>query len=100
MISLEVGMGLSGHNRWRKQRATTLYDYRLIGEIENTLKRYILQSDVDALMSFLACHTDRNIGGIMNPSLYEKSLIGTKELIHYFQGRVPLFLILDHRLFL
>lgn len=52
------------------------------------MKRYILQSDLEGLTNFLSSHTDRNVGGIMNPLLYEKSLVGTKELIHYYQERV------------
>ena len=52
------------------------------------MKRYILQSNTECLMDFLSSHTDRNIAGMMNPLLYERSLVGTKELIHYYQERI------------
>lgn len=77
-----------GWNRWKTERKSTLYDYKYIGKLESLLKRYTCQSDHESIISILRANVARNIGGIINPSLYEYSHAGTKELIGSYQRRV------------
>merc|ERR1712032_1753287 len=76
-----------GYHRWKAKRESTLYDYKYIAKLESLLKRYKDQEDHKALIRLLRANITRNVGGILNPRLYEYSVAGTKELIAKFQKR-------------
>lgn len=76
-----------GYDRWKLKKETTLYDYRYISKIEKLLKKYKDTGDHDSLMNLLRANIFRNVGGILNPGLYEYSVAGTKVEITNFQKR-------------
>lgn len=69
---------------------STLYDYKYILHLKNSLKQSRRQNNLSQNMHILRSHSFRNIGGILNPELYNKCYLGTKKLIVDFRKELIL----------
>ena len=79
---------ISGRNRWKNVKYSDDYDYRtteyLLEYLRELRSRKLIRGVVHTLRSTLR----KNINGIANPVLYEKSNVGTKQLIEDFHEEI------------
>ncbi|ODV84837.1 hypothetical protein CANARDRAFT_200448 [[Candida] arabinofermentans NRRL YB-2248] len=87
MITSEIDR-LKGYDIWRRNFVSKRYDYKLINERYQDLKRARMANDSFKVMSVLRSGILRNFGGISNKKLYNKSYIGTKVLIEDYIDEV------------
>ncbi|MGH8454508.1 MAG: patatin-like phospholipase family protein, partial [Nevskiales bacterium] len=71
-----------GMETWREDELSPDYDYHLIRERLQTLRKYRSRDEVLKLVHYLRQGMHWNLGNISNPELYRQSRIGTKYLIH------------------
>lgn len=79
---------LEGLDAWREESASPLYDYRLIRERLEEMRRLRRAGDVRRLVFALHEGLHGNIGNIANPALYAVARAGTKRLIEQYVGEV------------
>ncbi|KAI9003748.1 hypothetical protein BC832DRAFT_518402, partial [Gaertneriomyces semiglobifer] len=72
---------LTGKDRWRDDPVSKEYDYQLIQERLQQLRKARQSGDMRAMMFILRSSLSRNIGDIGNPRLYGYTYVGTKHLI-------------------
>lgn len=65
-----------------------MYDYKLIATRVTQLRRAREVKDTAAVMYRLRSGLLRNLGGITDTKLYQRSLLGTKRLIHDYLDEV------------
>lgn len=70
-----------GMETWREDEVSPDYDYPLIRERLQTLRKYRNRDDVLKLVHFLRQGMHWNLGNISNTELYHYSRVGTKYLI-------------------
>lgn len=73
---------------WRSDPTSNLYDYKLIESRLKHLRQYFENKDVSSVIHLLRSGLLRNLGGISDARLFEKSLCGTKNLIEEYQDEV------------
>lgn len=72
---------LLDNDGWRWGAPDRHYNWRLIEERWDALKEALALNDITALHDILRSGLSRNLGGILNPKLYNKANAGTKDLI-------------------
>jgi TAG lipase/steryl ester hydrolase/phospholipase A2/LPA acyltransferase len=73
---------------WKEQEFSTEYDYELLKDRLTILKTIRKNADVSAMLFNLRTSLSRNLAGMGNPMLYEKSNVGTKLLIEDYIDEV------------
>jgi hypothetical protein len=75
---------ISGRNRWKNVKYSDDYDYRTTEYQLEYLKKMRTQKLIRGVVCTLRSTLRKNMNGIGNPMLYEKSNLGTKLLIEDF----------------
>ncbi|HXG28636.1 MAG TPA: DUF3336 domain-containing protein [Nevskiales bacterium] len=70
-----------GMETWREDEVSPDYDYALIRDRLQTLRKYRNRDDVLKLVHYLRQGMHWNLGNISNPELYHHSRVGTKYLV-------------------
>ena len=87
-----------GRDVWRKEASDPNYDWRLIKNLTNRLKKYrVKENNVQALVNTLAeGGVKGNCGGVENRRLYSMTYFGTKDIIEDYldEGISSFFLYL------
>eukprot|EP00041_Stephanoeca_diplocostata_P030079 m.900901 g.900901 ORF g.900901 m.900901 type:complete len:597 (-) comp23686_c1_seq7:491-2281(-) len=78
----------NGAQAWKMQYESTEYDYRLVHERLEDLRRARKNDNWTHSAYILRSTLDRNLGGMRSPALFEKSLLGTKDLIKQYIDEV------------
>ncbi|EGR33468.1 patatin-like phospholipase family protein, putative [Ichthyophthirius multifiliis] len=76
---------LQGTILWKKDPTSPYYNYEYIQHLRDELKLALKNKDSAKIIHNLRSHPYRNIGNILNPTLYQTSYIGTKNLIEEYQ---------------
>lgn len=71
----------SGASAWRRSDISSRYDYRVIRQRLDELKRLRHKGDPHELLFFLNEGMHGNVGGIGSPKMYNRAKFGTKNLI-------------------
>jgi len=79
---------IDGKEDWKKREPCKLYDYKLIKRRLKLLRRCRQEEDMEALVHHIRSGLIRGLGGSLNPELYQKCLVGTKQLILDYQTEV------------
>lgn len=74
----------NGLDEWKATDASELYDYRLIRSRYELIRDLRQRKDYHQLLFVLNEGIHGNLGGMGKPSLYNKAMFGTKELIHRY----------------
>ena len=77
---------LQGKEVWKQQKECHLYDYVMIEQRLNHMRRLRESKDIQGLVFTLRQDLQKNIGGICNPNLYNICKIGTKQLIEDYHN--------------
>ncbi len=88
----------SGKAKWRKTTKSSMYDYKNIQYRLNELRELRRNNDDMGLLFCLNEGIHGNQGGMGNPALYEKSLIGTKNNIEEYIAEIVSALNYLHKL--
>ncbi|SSD60844.1 related to Lipase 5 [Saccharomycodes ludwigii] len=67
--------------RWKLDKESTLYDYKLIEENLDNLRNARNNKDYDTLLYLIRTTWERNLGNMGDLNLYRHSHVGTKKLI-------------------
>jgi TAG lipase / steryl ester hydrolase / phospholipase A2 / LPA acyltransferase len=70
-----------GMETWREDEVSPDYDYELIRDRLQTLRKYRNRDEVLKLVHYLRQGMHWNLGNISNPELYHHSRVGTKYLV-------------------
>ncbi|CAI8491987.1 hypothetical protein CAS74_001456 [Pichia kudriavzevii] len=73
---------------WKNNLVSSKYDYVLIQERLHDLRNARLSNNFQHMLSLLRAGMLRNLGGISNKSLYNRTYIGTKSLIEQYNKEV------------
>lgn len=76
-IALQLDV-LTDKQQWKAKLESTLYDYNLILDITEQLKKLRLEQNFDELIYMIRTNWVRNLGNMGNVNLYRHSYIGTK----------------------
>ena len=79
---------LEGRDKWRLEKESESYDYRLLDSRVRILRRLRRQKDYDRLMFRLREELHGNLGNMANPALYREARGGTKKLINDYLDEV------------
>jgi predicted acylesterase/phospholipase RssA len=79
---------LEGRDKWRLEKESESYDYRLLASRVGILRRLRRQKDYDRLMFRLREELHGNLGNMANPALYREARGGTKKLINDYLDEV------------
>jgi hypothetical protein len=77
---------LEGRERWKLKNESSLYDYERIEARYNNMKTLRKNKDIMGLVRGLRSDLQKNLGGIANPELYDKTHCGTKRLIEKYHN--------------
>ena len=77
-----------GRDRWREERESDDYDYRLLASRVKLLRKLRRNSDIDRLIFRLREELHGNLGNMANPALYQHARSGTKNLINKYLDEV------------
>lgn len=72
---------VTGRERWKQRRRSSLYDYALIGEKLDRLRELLREGDSRGLMFEIEEGVHGNLGGMGRAILHNKARFGTKQLI-------------------
>eukprot|EP00286_Rhodomonas_abbreviata_P017672 CAMPEP_0181319332 /NCGR_PEP_ID=MMETSP1101-20121128/17510_1 /TAXON_ID=46948 /ORGANISM="Rhodomonas abbreviata, Strain Caron Lab Isolate" /LENGTH=611 /DNA_ID=CAMNT_0023426915 /DNA_START=49 /DNA_END=1880 /DNA_ORIENTATION=+ len=72
---------IEGHDRWKEQAESPLYDSQLIKERLEIMKKLEEANDYEGIMFNLRAGMVRGLGGVGNPVLHTHAYVGTKRLI-------------------
>lgn len=75
---------------WKDTNESNLYDWQYIEHITDTLKDNRDKGDYMAVIHTIRSNATRNLGNILDPQLYSRSYVGTKQLIERFQSEVSI----------
>jgi TAG lipase/steryl ester hydrolase/phospholipase A2/LPA acyltransferase len=78
---------LCGSDEWKETAESDEYDFLAVKSRLETIDTAMASDDVGLIIHTLRTSLDRGIGGIMNPTLYTHSRIGTKDLIDEYVSR-------------
>ena len=79
---------ISGRNRWKSIKYSDDYDFKTTEYLLEYLKSMRQQNLISGIVHTLRSILRKNICGVANPVLYEKSNGGTKILIEDFQEEI------------
>ena len=79
---------LEGNLRWRQVEESEDYDFRLLKSRAGILQRLRRRKDYDQMVFRLREELHGNLGNMANPVLYQKSRVGTKQLINDYLNEV------------
>ena len=79
---------LRGMEDWKKRDASTLYDYKLLKRRLRLIRNMRENENIEALVHHLRSGLLRGLGGCLNPELYKRCLVGTKQIIQEYQEEV------------
>lgn len=79
---------LEGHDEWRQIEVSGDYDYKLIRDRLNELRRLRGENNIEGLVHSLHAGLHGNLGNIANPALYNHCRVGTKKLIEDYLDEV------------
>lgn len=77
-----------GLDAWKSRAASHLYDHELISQRLMLMRSHAKRGDNHALVWLLRSGLLRNIGGIGNKDLYNRTTVGTKRLIEEYVEEV------------
>jgi TAG lipase/lysophosphatidylethanolamine acyltransferase len=80
--------GLEGHDQWKADPVSSLYDYKLIFRRLKQLRHLTHKGDLESMMHFLRSGLIRNLGGFSDHRLFEHSHVGTKKIIEEYTAKV------------
>mmetsp|Transcript_54943 Transcript_54943/g.128496 ORF Transcript_54943/g.128496 Transcript_54943/m.128496 type:complete len:598 (-) Transcript_54943:249-2042(-) len=72
---------IEGHDKWKEQDESPLYDSQLIRERVEKMKELEEAGDLEGIMFHLRAGMVRGLGGVGNPQLHTHAYVGTKRLI-------------------
>lgn len=78
----------NGHDKWRQEDKTSLYDYASVRRRLNQLQQLKADEDIVGLLYHLNEGIHGNISGIGKSALYNRALSGTKHLISDYIAEV------------
>ncbi|KAI1621166.1 acyl transferase/acyl hydrolase/lysophospholipase [Exophiala viscosa] len=81
---------IRGVDDWVVSPRDSSYDWQIVKSLKKDLERCRLLGDDRGLCSQLRAQSSRNMGRILSPSLYRKSNVQTKRLIHDYIKEVRL----------
>lgn len=84
----------NGAQAWKMQYDCNEYDYRLVHERLEDLRRARKNDNWKHSAYLVRSTLDRNLGGMSLPALFEKSLLGTKDLIKQYIDEVSTMVML------
>lgn len=87
---------IEGHDKWKLQDESELYDANLIRQRLNDMRRLEVENDIQGIMFTLRSGMVRGLGGIGNPRLHTHAYVGTKKLIEEYTAQVMRLLKLLH----
>lgn len=87
---------IEGHDRWKLQDESDLYDANLIRQRLADMRRLEAENDIEGIMFHLRSGMVRGLGGIGNPRLHTHAYVGTKRLIEEYTEQVMKLLKLLH----
>lgn len=79
---------LDGNDKWREQKESPDYDYKLLASRVRVLRKLRRRKDLDQLIFRLREELHGNLGNMANPALYQHSRVGTKKLINEYLDEV------------
>jgi NTE family protein len=79
---------IEGHDRWKLQDESELYDANLIRQRLEDMRRLEADNDIQGIMFHLRSGMVRGLGGIGNPRLHTHAYVGTKKLIEEYTEQV------------
>lgn len=79
---------LEGKDEWKQIEVSDDYNYKLIRERLNELRRLRGENDIERLVYSLHEGLHGNLGNIANPALYSHCRVGTKQLIEDYLNEV------------
>lgn len=85
---LYIGSRLEGKQQWKDNPESPYYDFELIGNRINQLRRARETGDIASVLFLLRTSLNRNIGECGDPLLYGKTRVGTKKLIEDYIDEV------------
>jgi TAG lipase/steryl ester hydrolase/phospholipase A2/LPA acyltransferase len=77
-----------GRDKWRDERESEDYDFRLLASRVRVLKRLRRNHDADRTIFRLREELHGNLGNMANPALYQHARTGTKKLINEYLDEV------------
>lgn len=87
---------IEGHDRWKLQDESDLYDANLIRQRLADMRRLEAENDIEGIMFHLRSGMVRGLGGIGNPRLHTHAYVGTKRLIEEYTEQVMKLLKMLH----
>lgn len=72
---------LTGRDRWKLNMESDLYDYELINQLTESMKKFRLDKNYSELLYLIRTNWKRNLGNLGNVNLYRHCNIGTKKKI-------------------
>ena len=72
---------LEGAREWKRDPSSPFYDSNLIQQRVDKFRELIDKGDIQTMMFRLRVGLNRNLGGIGAPELFDRTHVGTKELI-------------------
>lgn len=81
---------------WRQNDESFLYDWKYIQRLTKLLRDLRLDNKFIKLMHVIRSHTVRNLGNILDSTLYLRAFSGTKLLIEEFQKEVTQNTFINH----
>jgi TAG lipase/lysophosphatidylethanolamine acyltransferase len=75
-------------HKWKADPRSQAYDYRNVEYLYKFLLQFRTKGLTKGLIHTLRCSLQKNMYGIANPALYEKSYTGTKYLVEKFQREI------------
>jgi hypothetical protein len=72
---------LEGAREWKRDPSSPFYDSNLIQQRVEKFRELIEHGDIQTMMFRLRVGLNRNLGGIGAPELFDRTHVGTKELI-------------------
>src|ERR1041384_1104718 len=82
-----------GLETWREEESSTDYDFRLIRDRLQLMRKLRQNNDIGKLIYYLRQGMHWNLGNINNAALYSHSRVGTKHLIHDYLNELASILI-------
>ncbi|CAG8463434.1 7205_t:CDS:10 [Ambispora leptoticha] len=79
---------LLGNDAWKEDPKSPYYDSELIKSRLDHLKQVRMNNDVTDMIYLLRSGLLRNLGGLNDPKLFERSYLGTKKLIEDYTQEV------------
>lgn len=80
VISLKLDE-VTGRDQWKLHMESDLYDYALIYQLTESMKKFRLQENYSELLYLIRTNWKRNLGNLGNVNLYRHCNIGTKKII-------------------